>query len=141
MSATKTNTIINLRTVETLDAFVNLRADGIVHVHFKAQTVLSLGLQLSLRKIYGELVNDHPTGFIYSAEEGFSISKEARENFRKLPHGNPIKAYGIVANNLAYRLVGNFFIKFYSPKIPLKLFETVEEAAAWLHAKDFDYKP
>lgn len=141
MSSIKKHTKLPVKTIETNDASVNLRADGILHVHFKENTEISLELQLSLRKIYDELLGDQPTGFIYSAEAGFSISKEARENFGNFPGKNPVSACGLVANNLAYRLVGNFLIKVYSPKIPIKLFDTVEEAAEWLHSKAYVHKP
>lgn len=141
MSLVKKHTKLSPKTIETPNAFVNLRADGILHVHFKENTDISLELQLSLRKIYNELLKDTSTGFIYSAEAGFSMSKEARENFGNFPEQNPVSACGLVANNLAYRLLGNFLIKFYSPKIPTKLFDTVEEAAEWLQSKAFVHKP
>ncbi len=141
MSSIKKNTKSNLKTIETPEAFVQLRADGILHVHFKENTDITIELQLSLRKIYDALLGDHATGFIYSAEAGFSISKEARENFGNFPSRNPVSACGLVANNLAYRILGNFLIKFYSPKIPVKLFDTVEQAADWLHAKAYLRKP
>ena len=89
MSSVKKHTKLCPKTIETHDAFVNLRADGILHVHFKENTDISLELQLSLRKIYNELLKDTSTGFIYSAEAGFSISKEARENFGNFPKRHP----------------------------------------------------
>lgn len=123
--------------VDTSQALIYLREDGIVHVHFKKNTVLTKELQISLRIVYFDLLKSKSTGFIFSADEGFSITDEARENFNQLPQNGPIAAYALIAQNLAYRLIGNFFRNFYQPKKPFKLFDSVEKAAEWLIANDF----
>lgn len=124
-----------IKEIEIPEAFIMLRSDGIIHVDYKKDTTLDVDLQVSMRKIYDELTLGIKTHFIFSAAEGFILTKEARENSSIIDATSPIAAYGIIANNLAYKLIANFYLKVNKPKVPYKLFTTVEEAVKWLHTQ------
>ena len=116
------------------EASIRLRSDGIVHVHYKKNSVLDVGLQLKMRKIFNEITGHRKSKFIFTAAEGFSMTREARENGPKLQEeSNPIKYYAIVIDNLAYKIIVNFYLKVFKPKGNYKLFKSLEEGVEWLH--------
>jgi len=124
-----------LKVLEIPEAHISLRSDGIIHVDYKKNVTLDVNLQVSMRKIFIRLTEGKKFHFIFSAAEGFTLTKEARENTDILDSNSPISAYGIVANNLAYKLIANFYLKVNKPKVPFKLFLTVEDAAQWLYTQ------
>jgi hypothetical protein len=123
-------TIVNQ--IEIPEAFMRLRSDGLVHVYYKENTTLDVELQTRMVALYWQLTNNQKANFIFEADEGFFLTKEARENSIQLESHTPVKASAVIVTNLASRIVANFFIKMNKPKIKYKLFGTVEEAAKWL---------
>lgn len=130
-----TPNITFLKVVEIPEANIILRSDNIIHVDYGKNVTLDVNLQISMRKIFDELAAGKKMHFIFSADEGFILTKEARENSEIMDIDSPISAYGIVANNLAYKLIANFYLKVNKPKVPFKIFLTVEEAAKWLYTQ------
>ncbi len=125
-----------VREIDLPAAYVRLRRDGIIHVHYKKNSTLDPALQASMRTVFHELAAGTPRCFIFSAEEGFAMTKEARENFRTMRSGSPIRAYAIVASNLAQRIIANFFLTMYRPSILARVFKTSEDGAEWLRTLD-----
>lgn len=124
--------IIILKEVDTPEAEIKLRSDGITHVHYKTNVVIDADTQLSMREIFKELAPGKKLKYIFSAETGVTFTKEAREN--SVAVDSPIAAYAIIANNLAYRIIGNFYLKVNKPLVPYKLFSTADEAIEWLNS-------
>lgn len=122
-----------LKIVEIPEANIILRSDNIIHVDYNKNVTLDVELQVSMRKISDELAEGKQMHFIFSAAEGFALTKEVRENSELLDKESLISAYGIVANNLAYKLIANFYLRVNKPKVPFKIFLTVENAAKWLY--------
>lgn len=123
-----------LKQVEIPEAFVTLRSDGIVHVHYKKDTVLDVDLQVRMRAIYDDLLDQKKMKFIFSADEGFTLTKEARENAPNIQNESPVLLYALIANNLAYRIIANFYIRVVKPKGNYKLFTSVAAAVKWLNS-------
>jgi hypothetical protein len=122
-----------VRQIELPEADICLRKDGIVHVHYKKNTTLDVELQQSMRIKYRELTGSVPSKFIFTADEGFLLTKEARESSRSFK--DPfIVAYAVIANNLAYRIIANFFLKVNKPEVPFKLFASIKDAESWLQS-------
>jgi hypothetical protein len=69
---------------------------------------------------------------LFCAEENVTITKEAREFSAKMESSLPISAIAIVAQNVAYQLIGNFYFKFYKPIVPYRMFVNRENALEWL---------
>ena len=126
--------VATLRHIEIPEAFIRLRSDDIVHVHYKKNTVLDVELQLRMRKIFDEMAGLRKLKFIFSGDEGFILTKEARENASLRQRESPISAYAIIANNLGYKIVANFYIKVVKPKGQYKVFNKFDEALAWLYS-------
>jgi hypothetical protein len=130
-----------LKEIELPEAFIRLRADRIIHVHYKRDATLDVPLQMQMRKIYFDLTGGAPSRFLFTAEEGFSITPEARKNAPRTLKESPIESYALVVNNLGYRLIVNFYFKVMKPNGNYKLFENVEEALLWLHSLKKNKKP
>ena len=97
---------------------------------------MDVDLQLRMREIYRNLANNRKMNFIFMADDGFSLTKEARDNSEIIASTSPIKAYAIIVNNLAYRIIANFYYKINKPKVPYKSFPSVKEAIHWLYTLD-----
>ena len=69
---------------------------------------------------------------LVDARVQFTISKEARVYGanNETPENNIARA--VITESLANKIVINFFIKFYKPKSPFKMFSTENDALDWL---------
>jgi hypothetical protein len=125
-----TGDVIN--TIETSEVIVRLRRDGIIHATYKKDTVFDIALQLKMLEINNTITDGKRSYFIYDAEENVTITKEARDNAIKIEHLAPVKGSVVVANNLAYRIIANFYVKFNKPKTPFKVVDTFDKAVQWI---------
>jgi hypothetical protein len=114
------------------EATLSLREDGIVHVFYHDNTILDVPLQLRMADAFNAIANGKKSLFVFEAGENVVVTKEARENALKLEATTPILSSAVVANNLAYRIVANFFIKVQMPKGKYKVVANFEEAIKWL---------
>jgi hypothetical protein len=118
--------------LEIPEAVIRLRRDDIVHVTFKKDIVLDVVVQMNLLKLYNQITNGKKSYFIFDAEENVSITKEARDNATKIEDLSPTAGSAVIASNLAYRMIANFYVKFNKPKSSLKVVSNMEEAIAWI---------
>lgn len=123
-----------IRQIEIPEAFIHMRSDGIVFVRFKENVTLDIALQERLVEVYRQIIGGGKANFIFLSDEGFFLTKEARENSITMENNSPVGASAIIVTNLASRIIANFFIKVNKPKIKYKLFGTVEDAAKWLNS-------
>lgn len=123
-----------VKSVETDEAIVGLRADGIIHVFYKSGTVIDLDLQDRVGKILQEIAGGMDRPCIYEAEENVTVTKEARDNAIQLEDVVPQSCSVVYVNNLAYKLVAQFYYKFNKPRKPYKVMTDFGEGIAWLLA-------
>ncbi|MEQ8909733.1 MAG: hypothetical protein RIC95_11105 [Vicingaceae bacterium] len=73
---------------------------------------------------------------ITKLSEGTNMTTEARNYFAQcdLTRKHTI-ALAAVLQNLAHRMMYNFYLKFHKPNIPMKGFSKVNEATEWLAQK------
>ncbi len=114
------------------EATIRLRDDSIVHVTFKEGITLDIPLQLRMIEKYHEVCGDKKLPFLFDAMDHVTITKEARDNAVLIEEQAPVGATGVIASNLAYKLVAQFYIKFNKPKRPFKIFRNEEDAIKWL---------
>lgn len=119
-------------TIEIPQIIFRLRRDGIAHVTFKKGAVLDLDLQKKMLDINAKITGGKKTNFIFDAEENVIITKEARDYAITIEDLTVTKATAVVANNLAYRIIANFYLKFNKPKTHFKVVDTFENGIAWL---------
>lgn len=121
-----------IKEINTDKVFVALRDDGIGYLYFKDNTELNIELQLELLNMYNSLKDKELLPFLIEAGDGFTITKEARDNAVSLEDRSAIKASAVVVNNLAYKIIANFYLNFNKPKRPYKVFSKREDAVKWL---------
>ena len=68
-----------------------------------------------------------------------SISRQAREHFTLKGRESVVNAYAMVLSSSLSRMIGNFFLTFDKPAVPVRLFNDETEALAWL--KRFTQQP
>lgn len=121
-----------LKEVDASEFNIKLKSDGIAYVLFKENCVLDVDLQLRMLKFYNEITNSKLTPFIFEAEDGLNVTKEARDNAIKMEEESPCSAMAVIVSNIAYAMIANFYMKFNKPKRPYKVFNKREEGIEWL---------
>lgn len=126
------STIFIDKIIENDFAIVHSRTDGIVHITFKEGTEIDIDLQDQMLKVYIEICAGKKRPFLYSGIGEVSITKEGREYSKQLEDDFPAIATAIIADNLAYRIIANFYLKVNKPKTPYKVFNDIDSAEVWL---------
>ena len=121
-----------VKEIHVPEADILMRADGIVHVLYKKNVTLDIELQMKMFHLFKELTGNVKHPFVFSALEGVVVTKEARDNAIVIEDESPVSAVAVIADNLAYRLIANFYLKVNKPKNPYKVFKKMDEALAWL---------
>lgn len=121
-----------IKQIKHPEATLSLREDGIVHVFYHDHVVLDVPLQLRMAEAFNLIADSKSTYFIFEAGENVHVTKEARDNALKLEDSTPILASAVIANNLAYRMIANFFLKVQKPKGKYKVVANIEEALKWI---------
>jgi hypothetical protein len=116
----------------TADIF--LKDDGFVWVKFKEKAELTEEVAYEFIKIFDEVCGNQKRGFILETRGSRATTTK---EFRKVIGNHPDalkwrKADAILLNSLHKRLVGNFYMKFETPNLPVGLFGTEEAAKGWL---------
>lgn len=118
--------------IENKNAIVHSRIDGIVHVTFKEGTEIDIALQDEMIKVYLEVCEGKKRPFLYTGIGDVTITKEGREYSKELEDVFPAIATAIIADNLAYRIIANFYLNVNKPRAPYKVFNDIASAEAWL---------
>ena len=118
---------------------VNLRADGIVHVHIKANTLIEIRHQEEMYKMYWSVTDIHRP-FIFSGEEFVSITAEARSNAIKMESKVPVSGTVLHVRNLGQKILADYYYKFNKPLGPLMVTRDFEKGIAWIH-ENFELQP
>jgi hypothetical protein len=119
-------------TIETQEATITLREDGIVHVHFNEGVEVTVQVQGKMYDIYNEICGNDHKPFLFTADEYVSVTKEARDNAIIMEAMYPGIATAVIAPSAAYKLLANFYLLVNKPKSPYKVFNNEEEAVKWL---------
>jgi hypothetical protein len=118
--------------IELPEAFIRERYDGIIQVTFREGITLDINLQVRLHEKYSEICNGKRLPFLYEAMDHVSVTKEAKEYAVKIEDISPVKASAILVNNLAYKLIAEFYYRVNKPKKHYKIFSKEEKAVEWL---------
>ena len=125
-----------IKQIKHPEATLTLRADGIVHVFYHDNTILDVPLQLRMADAFNAIADGKKSLFIFEAGDGVHVTKEARDNALKLEDSTPILASAVIADNLAYRMIANFFLKVQKPKGKYKVVANIDDAVKWLKSLD-----
>jgi hypothetical protein len=128
-----------VKVVEMEEAIVGIRKDGLGHVYLKSGTELDVDLQVRLYANYLKLTGGRKYNFIFEAGEYVTITSEARQNAKHLEAASPVGAIAAVVNNLAYRLIADFYYKFNKPQKPYKVVRNFQEGIRWLKSLEHEW--
>jgi hypothetical protein len=123
-----------IKEIKIPEATVSLRDDGIVYVRYNENTLLDVNLQMRMLEVLNEITGKKKSHFIFDAAEGLILTKEARDNAIAMEDKTPVLATAVVADNLGYRIIANFYIKVNKPKGKYKVVKSVEEGVIWLNS-------
>jgi hypothetical protein len=121
-----------IKEVDLKEVNISLRSDGIVYVFFKENCVLDVALQHKMLGPYNEITEGKMTPFLFMADKGVTLTKEARDNAIVMEKITPCSASAVVVTNLAYKLIAHFYMQFNKPLRPYKVFSNKGEAVEWL---------
>ena len=121
-----------LRQIVHEKVIVAMRHDGIVHVKFLSNTEINVEFQGILVEFYDQITYGKNACFIFEGGEFISITKEARENAIKMEKEALTLASAVVFNNLAQRILADFYYKVNKPSKPYKVFSSFEKGIEWL---------
>jgi hypothetical protein len=120
------------KTVELDKVVILSRKDGIIQVIFKEGIELDVDLQDRMLVVYLQLFGNTKRPFLFNAFNDVVITKEARDHSAELEKTYPGIASAVIADNLAYKIIANFYLKVNKPKTPYKVFNDVASAEIWL---------
>lgn len=124
--------IYTVRELDFPEVNLQLKSNDIVYVFFKDNCVLDIELQMQLLNHYTEITGGKLMHFVFMAGDSVIITKEARDNAIVIEDISMVGASAIIVNNLAYKIIANFYMKVNKPKRPLKAFENLADAVKWL---------
>ncbi len=117
--------------IETNRIVVELRSDGIVHVHIKDRVTIDLDCQSEMKRIYWETTNILRP-FIFTSGEFLSLTREAQKNAKNMENDVPVASSALIVHNVAQKLMADFYYKFDRPKNPIKVFKDFDKGIEWL---------
>lgn len=118
--------------IEIPEAYIRERYDGIIQVTFKEGITMDLDVQVRLHEKYTEICEGKRLPFLYEAMDHVTITKEAKEYVVKIEDISPVKATAVLVNNLAYKLIAEFYYRVNKPKKPFRIFSKEDKAVEWL---------
>jgi len=128
MNSTELNT---KQTINTSVCKLELKSDNIIFVHTLEDSNIEIPEIDEIHDALDKLVGDKPCYLVVIAATGSNSSNEAREYGARLK-GKRIIAEAIVINNIATRLLANFYMKMNRPTQKIKLFKDESSAHEWI---------
>jgi hypothetical protein len=106
--------------------------EDILFVTYLSNAEINIDTKKELHRKYTELLQFGSLPMLLRLEDGVTITKEAREFSRKIEDKQPFSACAVLVNRLAYKILANFYARFYRPKKPFRVFDKENEAIEWL---------
>lgn len=124
------HTIIS--TIKLSFADISVDQHGIIRVNYLSGALVDVPQKKELFKTYNDITKEQKSLFIFKAQSHVNFTKEAKEYSIRIEPLQPFMAIAVVADNLAYLLLADFYFKFYKPKVAYKVVKSEERAVEWL---------
>ena len=124
-------------TVELLDkidlgfATMSLRDDGIINTHILIKEAVSLEQAIKLTNAYIDMSKGMKIPHLFTANKFVIIEKDVMEYMKDVANEYG-KADAFVISALPQKIMGNFYLNVFKPKVPTKLFTNKDKAITWL---------
>jgi hypothetical protein len=111
---------------------VQLRNDGIIHIHADADKTIDLKMYKGLIEVLGKITEGKKVPILNTSGE-LTLPDDEVRTYMTRPDANPYSlATALVVPSLSQKLIYNFFIKIMKPARPVRLFVKKEDAINWL---------
>jgi hypothetical protein len=118
--------------VEIPGARIEIRPDGILHVHVTVDTEMTMEHAKAIVAARTELAQGRKYPLLSTASKYTLPNKEVRDYIASERRSELVLADAIVFNGLGQRLMANIFLKINKPVRPIRVFTEKEEAVDWL---------
>lgn len=122
---------ISKNIVEIECALLELRHDGILHIHIKNEDTFEIDDSRALVEARVELVGERKTPIVYTATKFVIPSKEVREFVATESRSTNVLADAFVINSLPQRLMATMFVTINKPVRPTRIFYHFDDALDW----------
>lgn len=112
-------------------ATMSLREDGIVNTHVNLKEAVSLEQAQELTKAYIDITKGKKKPHLFTANKFVIIERDVMAYMKEVANQYG-KADAFVISALPQKITGNFYLKFFKPKVPTKLFTDKQKAIDWL---------
>jgi hypothetical protein len=109
-----------------------LRPDGILVMYCDEDTIYEVEQIKEVVEATGKLTGGKKCAQLTIAGKYSSVTRETRDFIATDEAVKYTSAEAYVIQSLAQRILGNFYLKFYTPKVPTRVFTDVEKAEEWL---------
>lgn len=110
----------------------DFRPDGIVHVRFRDWETITLDDYFEGIELMQSLGKTDKYLFLYESGENSLVSDDLRRAAASSENNQYTIADAYVVRSLAQKIIGNFYVRFNKPVRPTRMFNTLEDAIAWL---------
>lgn len=121
-----------MQTIDLKRVSVQLREDGIMHVHIKEGADMGISDAIQVVKAMGKLGNQKKFPVLVDCEEFATVDKEAREFWAKKKANIYTNADAVAYHSIAHKMVADFYINNNKPEVPTKIFLDKKSAIEWL---------
>lgn len=121
-----------IKKIEDPEFIIGLRDDGLMHMYYKSGSVIDVNIQNRVRDAAFSLSGNKKMPCLFEAGEYVTLTKEARANAIDSEDNFPALASAVIVQNLAYKMIADFYYKINKPKQPFKVFRNIEDAITWL---------
>ena len=111
---------------------LRLLSNGVVHYTYLANSIVDEKEHQLNHNALVEVSGNKKTPILIDANDFINLTPEARRLIRELEEIVPISQRAIVICSFSQRILANFYIKFYKPIVPTKIFENYDYAMKWL---------
>ena len=109
-----------------------MESDGIARTEVKQDVEIFLNDAKENTVIVETFFNGKKFPLLVDIRNIKSISPEAQEHFTIKERKSVVCAYAMVVASSSSRMIGNFFLTFRKPSVPVKLFNEEDKALEWL---------
>ncbi len=120
-----------MRSVELSYATIENRK-GILWLILKEDAEIDVKEIRELTRICEELSGNKPYSLVSDAKVNLTITSEARKAAASKEESPLLVANAVLVNNIAVRMVANFFTAVNKPHFKYKVFNEEQEALSWL---------
>lgn len=106
--------------------------DGVMRVVYLDGAEISPEIKHEMHLAFLRITEGKKHPFMFESAGSLWYTREGREYARQLEPKQPFLAVAMIAPNLGFRLLADFYARLYKPLVPYKVFKTKAEALTWL---------